>query len=91
MANLEQPRIRFNWGYHDGANESKRDKTRDVTGHFDSWYATGYKLGVSDATALAYEGNSDAAWEAFTTADQLDDRAYGENWAADRALTHRDV
>jgi hypothetical protein len=56
------PRIRFNWGYHDGANEAKRERIRNVAGHYDKVYAQGYRYGVEDQTAGVYQGNSDKAW-----------------------------
>lgn len=66
-ADLAHPRIRFNWGYHDGAFEQVEfSKTRDMSTHFDWWYAQGYERGIADAKAGTYANNSCAAWTALS-------------------------
>lgn len=65
-----EPRIRFNWGYHDGANDVKNSlindvrnqRIRDVSRHHDPIYAQGYDYGVDDARDEVYE-DSTAAWK----------------------------
>lgn len=58
-----EPRIRFNWGYHDGANDViKGRRVRSMTGHFDRFYAQGYEAGVDDARAGDYCDDSSVAW-----------------------------
>jgi len=57
------PRIRFNWGFHDGTAEAQRGSLRDVTFHFDKVYAEGYRAGIEAfcATGTRPE-SSEAAW-----------------------------
>jgi hypothetical protein len=60
---LDQPRIRFNWGFHDGA-EHRRNRVRNVSGHFDRIYAEGYRAGVSAAASGENTESSASAWKA---------------------------
>ena len=71
------PRIRFNWGYHDGAGDvaNRREikvygRTSRMTGKPwkpDKIYLQGYEYGVEDARNGVYTGNSDAAWKSRTS------------------------
>jgi len=63
-------RVRFNWGYHDGAIACRGLRaTIDRNGfgvimakHNDKVYAHGYKSGFSAQQSGVYAENSDAAW-----------------------------
>lgn len=58
-----EARIRFNWGFHDGSAEAERGQVRNVAGHFDKPYATGYRAGVSAFRETGKRPeSSDAAW-----------------------------
>lgn len=60
-----EPRIRFNWGYHDGAMEAqKRGWDRSLKPHFDQIYIEGYQAGRSDFLNGIYAGDSTEAWRA---------------------------
>lgn len=59
---LDEDRIRFNWGYHDGNWEAGRGKIRDVGNHYDPVYASGYVEGVKSFKRGTYSGNSESAW-----------------------------
>lgn len=66
---LDRNRIRFNWGYHDGAGEVKNDIRREQRcgadwqeTHHDSVYIEGYRAGRLAALAGIYNGNSQDAW-----------------------------
>ncbi len=64
-------RVRFNWGYHDAAQDVRRGWKRadgltvfDIAEkHFDKPYARGFVEGWEDQTAGTYLGLSDAAWK----------------------------
>ena len=57
-------RIRFNWGYHDAANEHKfRQVPRKLPD--DKAYCAGYSEGLQDAKNGNYRENSDLAWERY--------------------------
>ena len=66
---LDNQRIRFNWGYHDGASSQRNGyKTTEeaalfVQHHFDRAYADGFVAGMRDEAAKVYANNSTAAWE----------------------------
>lgn len=64
---LDSSRVRFNWGYHDGASDVEHDRvTRKrsmMASHFDKIYAQGWEYGVEDAREGVYTGNSDEAWK----------------------------
>lgn len=56
-------RIRFNWGYWDGAAEHKRgQENRVLAGHYDVTYRTGYLYGYADASKGNVGETSEAAW-----------------------------
>ena len=69
-----EPRIRFNWGYHDGASDLKNGWTRldgaTVSNieykHFDKSYSRGYVEGYYDFKEGIYNENSTAAWMKVT-------------------------
>lgn len=76
-SSLDQPRVRFNWGYHDAASEARRGKPRTVVASgpqsetavspdFNFWYASGYAAGLADVAAGTYVDNSEGAWVRFT-------------------------
>ena len=59
-------RIRFNWGYHDAANEHKmRQVPRKLPD--DKAYCAGYSEGLQDAKNGNYLENSDFAWKRYQT------------------------
>lgn len=68
---LDADRIRFNWGYHDGAREltqpnpvREQRRGRDWQAkHHDPIYVAGWNLGRDAAEAGEYTGNFQAAWE----------------------------
>lgn len=54
-------RVRFNWGYHDGAVVG----APRLDSHYDRFYLAGYRLGQRDRNAGGYDSQtatSDAAW-----------------------------
>jgi ribosome modulation factor len=57
------PRIRFNWGYHDGANAAKQKRPYKYK-HFDKVWLAGWQAGYEDERAGNYRESSDAAWSA---------------------------
>lgn len=68
---LDRDRIRFNWGYHDGAREEVEGVPAIRTSrwgsdwqshHHDPTYIAGYREGAADAAAGTYENNSEDAW-----------------------------
>ena len=75
IADLKNPRIRFNWGFHDATRalaygnvrqvvlNGKQD-LRTVSEEFDWWYAAGYKIGLT--VEGPRPGSSEPAWLAFT-------------------------
>ena len=65
------PRLRFNWGYHDGAGDVQhRRRVRSMTDHYGKIYAQGYEFGTEDAKNDAYTGDSEAAWKSRTSLRQ---------------------
>jgi hypothetical protein len=66
---LDQNRIRFNWGYHDGAEDRRKGYSRPdgltvgniAIRHFDPIYGLAYTIGYEDRE---YDGNSERAWRA---------------------------
>lgn len=71
-------RERFNWGYHDAADEYQRGRPRltglfgqqtpqYVSREFDPAYYEGYVRGLRDARAGQYRNNSRPAWEEYQT------------------------
>jgi hypothetical protein len=69
---LDETRIRFNWGYHDGASDCHDNRNRidrlnqyNITErHFDPAYAEGYRQGWQDEKDGCYRGTSELAWNA---------------------------
>lgn len=66
-----EPRVRFNWGYHDAQFSAGKltpdGATRNeewADSHFDRAYGKGFRAGMADKSAGLYTGNSDAAWKA---------------------------
>lgn len=73
---LQSPRIQFNWGYHDAANELSRGRPRKIVDHgpqstaqvsreWGRWYAIGYEAGLTDARCGEYYATSTDAWLHF--------------------------
>lgn len=61
---LEADRIRFNWGFHDGAGEQERGVgLRNMDLHFDPTYADGYRRGVEYASQGLKHDDSAQAWQ----------------------------
>jgi hypothetical protein len=61
---LDEPRIRFNWGFHDAVADCERNSRRDVSKHFDSVYAEGYACGVEAHRAIGIKAvSSESAWK----------------------------
>ena len=68
---LDQTRLRFNAGYHDGAHDAGTDGVRfdGLTvatireGHFDPAYAEGWVAGWNDAKAGRSAESSEPAWQ----------------------------
>lgn len=73
-SNKFSPRIRFNWGFHDGAAEAKRESLREVNAAFDYAYAAGYHFGANYALEGKDIETSTAAWIAFVKAWSQDTR-----------------
>lgn len=71
---LRPPRIRFNWGFHDGSADAERDKfqpggilTPDRP-HFDKLYEQGYRAGHESFRLNGKRAaTSDAAWKVRCT------------------------
>jgi hypothetical protein len=69
------PRVRFNWGFHDGANAEKRGTVMpwESTGnHFDPIYQAGVKYGRHYQQLGIYNEDSDIAWARYEKAEQRD-------------------
>jgi len=74
---LNTPRIKFNWGYHDGATEHERGRGRLVTNDTkmtpgktisrkaQPFYAQGYEAGRDASIRGEYYNNSEDAWQDF--------------------------
>lgn len=56
-----EPRIRFNWGFHDAQHDKATGVCRSwrQKGHFDKAYEAGYYAGLQSS-----DTTSDAAWRA---------------------------
>ncbi len=69
----QPPRVRFNWGYWDGAVNTAKGFTRPdgitrdniVRHHFDPFYAQGYVAGCDAQDAGRTAKSDDPAWEEF--------------------------
>ena len=71
------PRVRFNWGYHDGASSTARAIVvnwsrgrwdydgRGAMAKYDSYYAAGFELGERDKREGSYCADSTAAWRQY--------------------------
>lgn len=62
---LDDPRIRFNWGYHDGASDVRNNRHKSdewFRKHFDKVYLQGYAAGWRDMQNGEYQENSTRAW-----------------------------
>jgi hypothetical protein len=68
---LDRDRVRFNWGYHDGASEAvsgvfpvrlQRWGADWQNHHHDPTYVAGWQIGYDDAKAGTYTNNSEGAW-----------------------------
>ncbi len=67
---LDETRIRFNWGYHDAASDvlngwKRHDGATKHTicdSHFDPAYAEGYRVGCEDAEQGLSTQSSEPAW-----------------------------
>lgn len=78
---LDQNRIRFNWGYHDAHSDfinhwQRADKATALNimqTHYDSIYARGYTYGWYDCENNLYTGNSDNAWQRAISAHEVID------------------
>ena len=68
-----EPRIRFNWGYHDAANEHRLGCLRmlvlrgpqsmlTVSREYDEAYFTGYAYGRRDVLTGTHKPTSEPAW-----------------------------
>lgn len=74
---LDNQRIRFNWGYHDGASSLRNGyKTSEeavvfVQHHFDRAYADGFAAGMRDQATGCYTNDSTAAWTASGRVDDF--------------------
>lgn len=67
---LNRPRIRFNWGFHDGAGDHAKGTGRSMADHFDRVYAAGYVAGFqARADGLSCTSSQDA-WEACEDAQE---------------------
>ena len=74
---LDNQRIRFNWGYHDGASDVRNGyRTAEqqalfIEHHFDRAYADGYRAGLTDQAAGKYANNSNDAWQSSNRTDDF--------------------
>ena len=59
--NMNNPRIRFNWGYHDGALAYDLRQGYRYT-HFDRQYLAGWQAGYEGRKQGAYTTDSTQAW-----------------------------
>jgi hypothetical protein len=77
---LDSDRIRFNWGYHDGAREIDRPNPNRTPGwearHFDPVYVAGHAAGTADKRNGTYAGNSESAWIASGRINGVTDYRY---------------
>jgi hypothetical protein len=63
-SSVHDPRVRFNWGFHDAMDDASRQRVaRNVDRHFDKVYAAGYTAAQREfrATRIRAE-SSDPAW-----------------------------
>ena len=70
-SSLNDARVRFNWGFHDGTLEAARTADgdpciRNMQNHQDSMYAIAYIMGVKFYKEAGFRPpNSDAAWNEY--------------------------
>lgn len=78
---LDQNRIRFNWGYHDGAHDTRVGFVRrdDLDQHYDQVYVRGYRAGAEDMRQATYFGDSTKAWEASGIEQGIEPYQYAEH------------
>ena len=58
-----EPRVRFNWGFHDAVADCERKARKDVINHFDAVYAEGYERGVEAHRVIGVKAvSSESAW-----------------------------
>ncbi len=73
LTDLDAPRIRFNWGYHDAAHDHRTGHVRLLVDYGEASvkhvsfatqgaYAYGYQEGLRDARAGEYREWSEQAW-----------------------------
>ena len=61
---LSNPRVTFNWGYHDAAADRKAGRpARDLTDHFDPYYTAGYADALN--TLLTPLNDSSIVWQCW--------------------------
>lgn len=76
---LDENRVRFNWGYHDGASEQRNfDGPAPIRGgdgwrsrHFDPVYVAGWNAGFYDAKSGASTESSERAWQESEIAEGI--------------------
>jgi len=58
-----EPRVRFNWGFHDAVADCERKVRKDVSNHFDAIYAEGYERGREAYNVIGVKAvSSESAW-----------------------------
>jgi hypothetical protein len=61
-----EPRVRFNWGFHNATLDGEDKRERSVEGHFDSFYAEGYRWGRASFAQMGKRvDSSEDAWQGF--------------------------
>jgi hypothetical protein len=85
-----EPRVRFNWGYHDGALAAKEGiRPQWKSPHFDPHYEAGYNEGTNDHKLGEYHEDSSEAWsrtrpkKAQTTERELRYKKFARGGKAD--------
>jgi len=82
LHDLDEPRLKFNRGYHDAAHDFKNSRSRLVVDRgdqdfrhvsftFNAPYAYGYQEGLRDASDRTYRGWSEDAWCRCSEAHEL--------------------
>ena len=61
MLTLDSPRLRFNRGYHDGA-QTARERWPYRCTHFDKVWLAAFQAGYNDQRNGVYSEDSSAAW-----------------------------
>jgi hypothetical protein len=72
---LKNPRVTFNWGYHDCEQENKNNwDIRDMSNHFDPYYAMGYNARLEEINkGIEYKNDSSHAWKVYINGLSQDD------------------